>query len=269
LSGRVGTEIPVGDPLTPGGGPGRAELRLEEEEVKEVEVTEEAKRTRTEEVSEAPSPQQGWELFGHLLVEDTSRPGRVSILRCVRCGAEASLLDLKVLKEKPCVKSEEKADEEKTGAAENTEKREVAASLSRKCENCGREATASLCDTCADVFERYCEAARPAPLRGRGGVKPPSIPGVDGWAWVAPLATFFPFRRLEGGGREWWCPACKLTTKRLIDVADHFREAHPLLASRGWYEEFDTKTRRTKVRNWQGWIDEQQLQLILESEVKP
>jgi hypothetical protein len=250
-------EFPVGDPLTPGGGPGRAELRLEEEEeeVKEVKQVTEASR----EVSEAPpSSTGGWELFGHLLVEDTTRPGRYSILKCVRCGAEVSLLDLKVLKEKPCVKT-----------AENTEKREVAASLPRKCENCGREATASFCDTCAEVFERYCEAARPAPLRGRGGVRPSSVPGVDGWAWVAPLATFFPFRRLEGGGREWWCPACKKTTRRLIDAVDHFREAHPLLASRGWYEEFDVKSKRVRLRNWQGWVDEQQLQLIFESEVKP
>jgi hypothetical protein len=247
-------EFPVGDPLTPGGGPGRAELRLEEEEEvkEEVEVPEESKKAG-QGVSETPlSTTGGWELFGHLLVEDMSRPGRISIMRCIRCGAEAPLTDIKILKKTPC------------------EKREAVVSLPRKkCENCGREATASLCDECANVFEKYAETARPMPLRGRGGVKPPSIPGVDGWAWVAPLATFFPFRRLEGGGREWWCPACKLTTKRLIDVADHFREAHPLLASRGWYEEFDTKTRRTKVRNWQGWIDEQQLQLILESEVKP
>jgi hypothetical protein len=262
-----GREFPVGDPLIPGGGPGRAELRLEEEEeeeVKEVEQVTEASR----EVSEAPSSSiGGWELFGHLLVEDTSRPGRVSILRCVRCGAEVSLLDLKVLKEKPCVKSEEKADEEKIGTAENTEKREVAASLPRKCENCGREATASLCDSCATIFEQYAMTARPAPLRGRGGVRPPSVPGVDGWAWVAPLTTFFPFRCLEGGGREWWCPACKKTTRRLIDAVDHFRESHPTLASRGWYEEFDAPTRRVRIRTWQGWVDEEKMQLMLE--VKP
>jgi hypothetical protein len=99
-------------------------------------------------------------------------------------------------------------------------------------------------------------------------VRPPSVPGVDGWAWVAPLATFFPFRRLEGGGREWWCPACKMTTRRLIDAVDHFREAHPLLASRGWFEEFDASTRRLRLRTWQGWVDEEQLQLILEPEVE-
>jgi hypothetical protein len=212
-------------------------------------------------VSEAPS-QQGWELFGHLVVEDTTRAGRYSVLRCVRCGTEVSLLDLKVLKEKPCMKSEEKA-------AENTEKREVAASLpQKKCENCGREAMASLCDSCATIFEKYAEVTRPSPLRGRGGIKPPNVPGVDGWGWVSSLTTFFPFRNLEGGGREWWCPACKKMARRLVDVADHFREAHPLLASRGWYEEFDVKSKRVRLRNWQGWVDEQQLQLILESEVK-
>jgi uncharacterized C2H2 Zn-finger protein len=262
LSGRV-DEFPVGDPLTPGGGPGRAELRLEEEDFEEEELEKEEEEgiegdEGTQEGREVPGevPSPTWELFGHLLVEDASRPGRVSVLRCVRCGAEAPLTDLKTLKKVPC----------KTAEAE---KREAVVSLPRKCENCGREAVASLCDICAETFERYAEAARPAPLRGRGGVRPSSVPGVDGWAWVAPLTTFFPFRRLEGGGREWWCPACKKTTRRLIDAVDHFREAHPLLASRGWYEEFDTKTRRTKVRNWQGWIDEQQLQLILESEVKP
>ena len=215
---------------------------------------------------EAPSPT--WELFGHLVVEDTSRAGRYSVLRCVRCGTEAPLTDLKTLKKTPCV-MKENADEKKN-ESETTEKREAMVSLPRKkCENCRRESAASLCDNCADAFERYAEIARPAPLRGRGGVKPPSVPGVDGWAWVAPLATFFPFRRLEGGGREWWCPACKKTARRLVDVADHFRETHPLLASRGWYEEFDVKSKRVRLRNWQGWVDEQQLQLILESEVKP
>jgi hypothetical protein len=257
LSGRVGTEIPAGDPLTPEGGPGRAELRLEEEEEEvkgEVEVkegpkaTKEAKKAEAEEVSEAPpSSTGGWELFGHLLVEDTSRPGRISIMRCVRCGAEAPLTDIKILKKTPC------------------EKREAVVSLrQRRCENCGREATASLCDLCADVFEKYAEAARPAPLRGRGGVKPPSVPGVDGWAWVAPLATFFPFRKLEGGGREWWCPACKKTARRLVDVADHFRENHPTLASRGWYEEFDAHSRRVRIRTWQGWVNEDTMELVLE-----
>jgi hypothetical protein len=242
----VGTKFPIGDLLTPGGGPGRAELRLEEEEPKEA----------SREVSETPSPQQGWELFGHLLVEDTSRPGRVSILRCVRCGTEAPLTDIKTFRKISCVK-------EKTST-----EREAVVSLPRKCENCGREATASLCDTCADVFERYCEAARPAPLRGRGGVRPPSVPGVDGWAWVAPLATFFPFRRLEGGGREWWCPApgCGKKALRLIDVVDHFREAHPLLASRGWFEEYDAKTRRLRLRTWQGWVDEKRLEMVMENE---
>jgi hypothetical protein len=250
----VVTEIPVGDPLTPGGGPGRAELRLEEEEEKEpkeVEVTEEVKRTRTEEVSEAPSPQQGWELFGHLLVEDTSRPGRISIMRCVRCGTEAPLTDVKTLKKVPC---------KTTGA----EKREAVVSLPRKCENCGREAAASLCDICAEAFERYAEAARPAPFRGRGGVKPPSVPGVDGWGWVSSLATFFPFRNLEGGGREWWCPACKKTARRLVDVADHFRESHPTLASRGWYEEYDAHSRRVRIRTWQGWVNEDTMELVME-----
>ena len=250
MSGRVGTKFPVGDPLTPEGGPGRAELRLEEEEPKE---TEEAKRVE-EEVSEAPSSSSstgGWELFGHLVVEDLSSPGRVSKLRCVRCGAEVSLLDLKTLREKPCV-----------------EKREVAVSLpQKKCGNCGREAVASLCDICAEAFERYSEAARPAPFRGRGGVKPPSVPGVDGWAWVSSLTTFFPYKQREGG-REWWCPVpgCQMKARRLVDVTDHFREAHPFEASRGWYEEYDAKTRQTRIRTWQGWVDEQLMTLVLEPE---
>jgi hypothetical protein len=256
----VGTKFPVGDPLTPGGGPGRAELRLEEEEEvkEEVEVPEESKKAG-QGVSETPlSTTGGWELFGHLLVEDITRAGRYSVLRCVRCGAEASLLDLKTLKETPCTT---------TQTITQKDQKEVAVSLpQRRCENCGREAVASLCDICAETFERYAEAARPAPLRGRGGVRPSSVPGVDGWAWVAPLTTFFPFRRLEGGGREWWCPACKLTTKRLIDVADHFREAHPLLASRGWFEEYDAKTRRVRIRTWQGWVDEKRLEMVMENE---
>jgi hypothetical protein len=58
-----------------------------------------------------------------------------------------------------------------------------------------------------------------------------------------------------------------MKARRLVDVVDHFRESHPTLASRGWYEEFDSKSRRTRLRNWQGWVDEQQLQLILESGV--
>jgi hypothetical protein len=252
-----GDEIPVGDPLTPGGGPGRAELRLEEE----VEVKEEAKEeTEGEEVPEAPSPQQGWELFGHLLVEDLQARGRTSVMRCVRCGASAPLTGLKALKEIPCMGRK----------VENTEKREGTVSLpQKKCMNCGREATASLCDSCADIFERYAEASRPAPLRGRGGVKPPSVPGVDGWAWVSSLTTFFPYKRGEGS-REWWCPApgCGKKAPRLIDIADHFREAHVTLASRGWYEEFDNRSRQTRLRNWQGWVDEEKMQLVSE-EVNP
>ena len=215
---------------------------------------------RAEEVSETPSSSSstgGWELFGHLLVEDLQARGRTSVMRCVRCGASAPLTGLKALKETPCTQT--------------TTQKEVAVSLLRKCENCGRESAASLCDSCATIFEQYAETARPAPLRGRGGIKPPSVPGVDGWAWVSSLTTFFPFRNLEGGGREWWCPVpgCPMKARRLIDVVDHFREAHVTLASRGWYEEFDVKSKRVRLRNWQGWVDEQQLQLILESEVKP
>jgi len=55
-----------------------------------------------------------------------------------------------------------------------------------------------------------------------------------------------------------------VTTKRLIDVVDHFREAHPLLASRGWYEEYDAHSRRVRIRTWQGWVDEEKMQLMLE-----
>jgi len=251
VSGRVGTEIPVGDPLTPKGGSGRAELRLEEEEEEEPEVTEEAKGTQ-EEVSETlSSTTGGWELFGHLLVEDLQVRGRTSVMRCVRCGASAPLTGLKVLKRTPCA-----------------EKREAVVSLPRRCENCGRGAVASLCDQCADIFEKYAETARPMPLRGRGGVKPPNVPGVDGWAWVAPLATFFPYKQGEGG-REWWCPVpgCQMKANRLIDIVDHFRDIHVVLASKGWYEEFDTKTKKPRIRTWQGWIDEERLEMVLEPEV--
>jgi hypothetical protein len=249
-----GRKYPVGDPLTPGGGPGRAELRLEEEVKEEPKEAEEKEEKAKEEVSEAPSPQEGWEIFGHLLVEDLQVRGRTSVMRCVRCGASAPLTGLKALKETPCVPKE---------AAERTEK-------TKNCENCGRDATASLCDECANVFEKYAEVARPAPFREWGGIKPPSAPGVDGWGWVSFLATFFPFRNLEGGGREWWCPVpgCKVTAKRLIDIVDHFKDAHPMLASRGWYEEFDAKTRKTRIRNWQGWIDEEKLEMVLEPEVE-
>jgi hypothetical protein len=176
-------------------------------------------------------------------------------VRCVRCGAEVSLLDLKTLRKKPCV--------EYKGA----ERKEAMVSLPRKCENCGRGAIASLCDACADVFERYAIAARPVlPGREWRSVKPPSVPGVDGWAWVSQLTTFFPYKQGEGG-REWWCPVpgCQTKARRLVDIADHFRDAHPVLASRGWFEEFDAKTRQTRLRTWQGWVDEQQLQLILDS----
>jgi hypothetical protein len=251
----------VGDPLTPGGGPGRAELRLEEEVKEEPKETEEKEEEAKEEVSEAPSSQEGWELFGHLLVEDLQAPGRVSVMRCVRCGASAPLTGLKALKEIPCMARK----------AENTEKREVAVSLpQKKCENCGREATASLCDSCATIFEKYAEVARPAPLRELGGVKPPSVPGVDGWGWVSHITTFFPFRKLEGGGRDWWCPVpgCQMKAGRLIDVVDHFRNAHPILASRGWYEEFDARTHVLRVRTWQGWIDISKLELVMEPEVE-
>jgi ribosomal protein S14 len=273
----VGTKFPVGDPLTPGGGPSRAELRLEEEDFEEKggEADEVAQKGAPEdggdkegEVSvegqirgggvpgEAPSPT--WELFGHLVVEDTTRAGRYSVLRCVRCGAEASLLDLKSLKSKPCVKAEAKANEKEA---------EVAVSLPRRCENCGREATASLCDSCADTFEKYAEATRPAPLRGRGGIRPPSVPGVDGWSWVSQLTTFFPYKQGEGG-REWWCPVpgCGKKVKRLIDIADHFRDAHPFEASRGWYEEFDASTRQVRLRTWQGWVNED-MEMVMNPEV--
>ena len=212
-------------------------------------------QVQREEVSEAPSSQEGWEIFGHLLVEDLQARGRTSVMRCVRCGASAPLTGLKVLKEMPCAPKE---------AVERTEKQ------TKKCENCGRGATASLCDECADAFEKYTEVARPAPLRGFGGLKPPTVPGVDGWAWVSSLTTFFPFRKLEGGGREWWCPVpgCQMKAGRLIDVVDHFRDAHPILASRGWYEEFDARTHVLRVRTWQGWIDISKLELVMEPEVE-
>jgi hypothetical protein len=212
-------------------------------------------QVQKEEVSEAPSSQEGWEIFGHLLVEDLQVRGRTSVMRCVRCGASAPLTGLKVLKETPCTPKE---------AVERTEKQ------TKKCENCGRGATASLCDECADAFEKYTEVARPAPLRGFGGLKPPTVPGVDGWAWVSSLTTFFPFRKLEGGGREWWCPVpgCQMKAGRLIDVVDHFRDAHPILASRGWYEEFDARTHVLRVRTWQGWIDISKLELVMEPEVE-
>jgi hypothetical protein len=241
--------------LIPGGGPGRAELRLEEEVKEEPKETEEKEEEAKEEVSEAPSSQEGWELFGHLLVEDLQVRGRTSVMRCVRCGASAPLTGLKALKEIPCTQKK---------AVERVEK------LTKKCENCGRDATASLCDECANVFEKYAEVARPAPFREWGGIKPPSAPGVDGWAWVSHVATFFPFRKLEEGGREWRCPVpgCQMKAKRLIDVVDHFRNAHPVLASRGWYEEFDMKTRKTRIRNWQGRIDEEKLELVMEPEVE-
>jgi hypothetical protein len=173
-------------------------------------------------------------------------------MRCVRCGASAPLTGLKVLKETPCV-------------TEKTEK-EAVVSLPRRCENCGRDATASLCDECATAFERYAEATRPAPFREWGGVKPPTVPGVDGWGWVSSLTTFFPFRKLEGGGREWWCPVprCQMKAKRLVDVVDHFREAHITLASRGWYEEFDAKTKKTRIRTWQGWVNEETMEVVME-----
>ena len=221
---------------------------------------------RAEEVSEAPlSTTGGWEIFGHLLVEDLTARGRVSTMKCVRCGFAAPLTELKAFKERPCRRPEEEAAKEK--AEEARPEKGTAPSVQRRCENCGREgATATLCDGCAAIFERYSEVARPMPLKERKGIKPPNVPGVDGWGWVSSLTTFFPYKQGEGG-REWWCPACKKTARRLVDVADHFRETHPLLASRGWYEEFDTKTKKTRIRNWQGWVDEQQL--VLESEVKP
>jgi energy-coupling factor transporter ATP-binding protein EcfA2 len=248
---KLSEEMPLEEPEpTP-----KAELRLEEEVKEEPKEAEEKEEEAKEEVSETPSSSTGgWELFGHLLVEDLQAPGRVSVMRCVRCGASAPLTGLKALKEIPCAPKEVVRAEK----------------LTKKCENCGREATASLCDECANVFEKYAETARPMPLRGLGGLKPPTVPGVDGWAWVSHVATFFPFRKLEGGSREWWCPVpgCQMKAKRLIDVVDHFKDAHPVLASRGWYEEFDAKTRRARLRNWQGYVDEEKLELTLEPEVK-
>jgi energy-coupling factor transporter ATP-binding protein EcfA2 len=268
VSGRVGTKFPVGDPLTPGGGPGRAELRLEEEEVKEESKgTEETKRA--EEVPEAPlSTTGGWEIFGHLLVEDLTARGRVSTMKCVRCGFAAPLTGLKAFKERPCRRPEEEAAKEK--AEEARPEKGTAPSVQRRCENCGREgATATLCDECAAIFERYSEVARPMPLKERGSIKPPSVPGVDGWGWVSSLTTFFPYKQGEEG-REWWCPVpgCKKTARKLIEIVDHFRDAHPFEASRGWYEEFDVPTRRMRIRTWQGWVDETRLELTLEPEVE-
>jgi hypothetical protein len=242
-----------------------AELRLEEEKVEE---EEEAERGAQEEVFGAPS-QKGWELFGHLLVEDLTVRGRISMMKCIRCGMSAPLTELKAFKERPCRRPEEEAAKEK--AEEARPEKGTAPSVQRRCENCGREgATATLCDECAAIFERYSEVARPMPLKEREGIKPPSTPGVDGWGWVSYVTTFFPFRNLEGGGREWWCPVpgCQMKAKRLVDVVDHFRDAHPILASRGWYEEFDTKTKKTRIRNWQGRIDEEKLELVMEPEVE-
>jgi hypothetical protein len=116
-----GRKFPIGDPLTPGGGLGRAELRLEEEP-KEEGAKEEAEEGETEGkgVSEAPSSATGgWEIFGHLLVEDLQAPGRVSVMRCVRCGASAPLTGLKALKEMPCTPKEVVRAEKLTKKCEN------------------------------------------------------------------------------------------------------------------------------------------------------
>jgi hypothetical protein len=60
-----------------------------------------------------------------------------------------------------------------------------------------------------------------------------------------------------------------MKARRLIDVVDHFRDAHPVVASRGWYEEFDMKTKKPRIRTWQGYVDEERLELVLEPEVDP
>jgi hypothetical protein len=116
----------------------RAELRLEEEVKEEPKEEAEGVEAIGKGVSEAPSSQEGWELFGHLLVEDLQVRGRTSVMKCVRCGASAPLTGLKALKEIPCTPKEVVRAEKPT----------------KKCENCGREATASLCDECADAFEK-------------------------------------------------------------------------------------------------------------------
>ncbi|MEM2233595.1 MAG: hypothetical protein QXP81_08670 [Nitrososphaerota archaeon] len=187
------------------------------EEPKELRVEEEAEAeeqppTAPREVPKAPGPPAGgWELFGHLVIEDRARRGRVSIMRCVRCGAEAQIIALKALKERPCTN------------ATPTPNQTV------RCSLCGRETTlpegaAPICDECDGIATKYCLSARPVlPLPDRWvSVKPPVRPGVE-WAWVKEVWTFFPSFTQEGR-RVWACPKCGKAYHRLSDVVHHFRD---------------------------------------------
>jgi hypothetical protein len=218
-----GWEFPIGDPLTPGGGPGREELRLEEEaEVEEV---------AAEAVAPEPAGEGVYRLFGHELVEVAG--GEVSRLRCVRCGAEAPLTGVTALKGRPC---------------------RTPAPGGGFCRVCGRTGiTSNYCDECAKSIEEYSLITRPLVDYGRRSVRVlPPEGDAEGWAWAGTHRTFFPYHVREGV-RVWPCPACGEEYRRLVDAMEHFAAAHPERTG-GFAREFDLRTRTDYWRSWQGYV---------------
>ena len=202
------------------------QLRLEEEAEAEEEVV-------AAEPAASPEPARPgvYRLFGHELEEVAG--GEVSVLRCVRCGAEAPLTEAAALRERPC----------------NTN-----APSGGFCRVCGKTGVQGYCDECAKSLEDYALVARPLVEYGRRAVKvlPPESPPADGWAWVGTHKTFFPYLMREGV-RVWPCPACGREFPRMVDAIEHFGSAHPEKTG-GFERGFISRTRGELWRTWQGYV---------------
>ncbi len=235
----ISREPPIEEPVEELEGPSAPELRLEEEEP----VEESPQPLRLEESAEvevaaeavAPEPARPGviRLFGHEL-EELAGAGEVSVLRCIRCGAEAPLTEAAALRERPCNPS--------AGAGGGF------------CRVCGKTGIESgYCDECAKGVEEYALVARPLVDYERRPVKVlPPEEKADGWAWVGTHRTFFPYLAREGG-RAWPCPACGIEYRRLVDAMEHFANAHPERTG-GFERVFDVKTRMDYWRSWQGYV---------------
>jgi len=227
-------------------GPGRVELRLEEDvgseeslseapeqgveglglEEEEERFEEEETKVQKEQVETPEGERHRTFPLGEHEVEEVVVPGEaISMLRCTRCGASAKLTEALKLKQAEC---KPKVDE-------------VPAESKRVegfCARCGAPAAlpsyaGPLCKGCADVLERYSLSSRPVVIRRGwlGGRHPADLDATAQVkvAWVGELKTFFECR--EG---SWLCPYCGAGFGTLAEATAHTAERHPMMLKWEW-----------------------------------
>jgi len=211
------------EPLSEAPEQGVEELGLEEEESEENEVKLEATIEAPEEGGRKTFP-----LGEHEVVEEvTDEP--VSALRCIKCGASVKLTEALRLKQMECKgKPIEKVEETKS-------------EVEGFCSRCGTRTqvlpsyVGPLCRNCADLLERYSLTSRPVVVRRGwlGGRHPADVdkstPTQVKVAWVGELKTFF----VNKDG-SWLCPYCGAGFGTLAEATAHTAERHPMMLKWEW-----------------------------------